>query len=431
MSLSCPNPLAPTPSFPHGASVRRAGTWWTLPAALLPLAAAACLLGACTSSGPKVEVDKDAVSRYRSAGYAHTLEENLVVQRISPTVTQLPWTYTITRPAGTGPARPIIIFLPALGEADNSACRWVELWARAGYAVLTIQALDDDAQIWTTSLARSGDFERVARARFTDDLMADRVARLAHLLSQVKARSQGGDQQLAGLDWDRVALAGADLGAYTVQSIASSTPEQLRSLAWPLSPLAFLAVSPYARQSAADAGVPLHASAPLMMVSSRDDVDAYGVVTSVTLRHAAFDRLSGGDDYFLELAATSHRWLSGVAPSQSNAEAAQRPRPAFADETPSQRARSKSGGDNVAPGEYEDLAPDLAAKQAATRAERDAQLAKARSRQLTQQAMSEVGFEDVSVAFFDANLRRDARARGWLADAAPAWLQNGDRLKHR
>jgi hypothetical protein len=88
--------------------------------------------------------------------------------------------------------------------------------------------------------------------------------------------------------------------------------------------------------------------------------------------------------------------------------------------------------DGVAPmGDDEDQPPGASAKLAATRAEREAQLAAARSRQLTHAAKSEVGFEDVSVAFLDAYLRQDGRARNWLLVSAGAWLQDGDRLKHR
>jgi hypothetical protein len=172
----------------------------------------------------------------------------------------------------------------------------------------------------------------------------------------------------------------------------------------------------------------------MLMISAHDDIDGYGVITDASVRHLAFDRLGSGDDYFFELATASHRWLSGITASlQTAADAATRRAPVFADEAPSKRGRGgRDSREGVAPmGDDEDLAPDASAKLAATRAERDAQQAKARSRQLTHAAMSEVGFEDVSIAFFDAYVRQDGRAHSWLLTTAPAWLQDGDQLKHR
>lgn len=402
-------------------------------AALLPLLV---LLAACsTPKAPTVEVDKGAVARYQAAGYAYRVDDPVTRRRFTSPMSLTPWNLTITavatapRPGG----RPLIVYLPPLGDADDAPSQWVEQWARAGYVVLSIQPLEEDAQIWTTAEARSGDFERVARARFTDDLMADRIARLAHILSEVRRRSDRGEGALGGLDWAHVALAGADLGAYTVQSIAAMSADQLAAIQWPLTPVALLVISPYARQ---DRALAVQAHAPTLMISARDDLDAYGLVGDVSLRHLAFDRMGTGDDYYFEVATASHRWLGGVAESAPAAEGERRRMATgFGDVPPNQRARSASrggGAEGVAPlGDDEDLPPEAAAKQAANRAEREAQLAKARSRQLTRTAISGVGIQDVSIAFLDSYVRQDPRAHDWLAGPASAWLQDGDRLKHR
>ncbi len=390
------------------------------------------LAGCSSMSGPKIEVDKAAVERYRSSGYIFPTQEGVGLHRFAAPVTQIPWSFTLAEVPGHGANRRIILFFPPLGDADDAPCLWMDVWARAGYAVISIQAFDDDARIWTTSDARSGDFERVARARFSDELMSDRIVRLSALVAQTRARSLAGEPALAGLDWTRVALVGADLGAYTVQSIARMTPEQLAAVHWPLQPAAYIAISPYARQKGTEPTA-IAARAPVLMISSRDDVDAYGVITDVSLRHLAFDDLVSGDDYYLELGSASHRWLGGITADQQNSpEAMARRTPTFREPSVS-NARKRSGGsgsDGVAP-EDEDLPPEATAKLAASRKEREAQAAKARSRQLTRAAQSEVSFTHVSIAFLDAYLRQDGRAHTWLLNAAPTWLQDGDRLKHR
>jgi hypothetical protein len=67
------------------------------------------------------------------------------------------------------------------------------------------------------------------------------------------------------------------------------------------------------------------------------------------------------------------------------------------------------------------------ARNAASRAEAE----KARGRAMTHVALSEVSFTAISLAFLDAYVREEPRARSWLTNSAAKWLQDGDRLKHR
>jgi hypothetical protein len=398
-------------------------------AAALALALALGLAACASAPVPVAKVDEDAVARYRAAGYALPAALPVEAHRISGPVTEAPWTIGLTRPADHQ-SHPLIIYLPSLGENDTASVRWITTWAQAGYAVLVIQPLADDAEVWSTADARSGDFERIARARFADELMADRITRLARLLEQIRARSLRAEPGLEGLDWGHLALAGADLGAYTVQNIATGSPAGLAAAGWTLAPQAYLAISPYAVRGPAPADA-VPARAPVLMISSRDDVDAYGVVTDTAIRHLAFDRLGAGDNYYLELASATHRWLGGAVVLTASPENTPRARSVLADdEAPGpggRRQKPPSGRDDMAPQGEEDETP------AARKARQDArlELAQARSRALTHSALSVASFEAVSVAFLDARLRGQAAARAWLTESAPHWLQDGDRLKHR
>ncbi len=373
-------------------------------------------------------VDADAVARYRSAGYAVVTVPGIEAHRIRGPLSEAPWTITLTRPADHA-LRPLIVYLPALGQPDDAPSHWVTAWAQAGYAVISIQPLDDDANVWATPEARSGDFERIARSRFSDDLMADRISRLATLLNQVKVRSLRAEPGLDGLDWTRLALVGADLGAYTVQSIVGSSAQSLSAIAWPLSPVAYIAISPYAVRSHPAPEPTAHA--PVLMVSSRDDVDAYGVVSDPTVRHLAFDRLGDGTDYFLEIGTATHRWLAGQVQLQGAPEATPHRAAMMADEQ-DRRTRHVPGAgqasDAMAPGgEDDELTPEKRAKLTASREEME----KMRSRVLTHAALSEVSVEDVSIAFLDTYVRQSPVAGAWLQGGAGAWLQEGDRLRVR
>ncbi len=391
------------------------------------LAPGALLLAACSTPAPVARVDAGSVDTYRSAGYPMNTSGSFEARRISAPATDAPWTITVARPGGQQ-ALPVIVYLPGLGESDDVPCQWIRAWAKAGFAVIVVQALADDAAVWTSPEARSGDFDRIGRARFSADLMDDRLARLSVILREVKLRSQRGEAGLDGLDWTHLALAGADLGAYTVQAIARSSPRRLEAISWPITPLAYVAISPYAVRGSAEPP-PASAHAPVLMISSSQDTDAYGVVTDPSVRRLAFDQLGEGDDFYLELAAVSHRWLSGYPPAAPAASGAPA-RPMFQQALEGRNRGPQQKGqprDSMAPGGEEEETPEEKSAHNASLV----QQVEMHSRALTHLARSEITLEDVSIAFFDGTLRQQQTARSWLGTAAAQWLQSGDRLKHR
>jgi len=398
--------------------------------ALVTMALLCLLMTACTSwKTPSPAFDTDAVNRYRDSGYRITSTVSIEAHRLSAPPTESPWTVTVTQPKDRA-RHPMIVYLPGLGESDDAPNHWVESWAHAGYAVLAVQALADDAQVWATPEARSGDFARVARARFADELMDERLARLSTLLTRIRTRSQRGEPGLENLDWSHLALAGADLGAYCVQAIATSPAQRRASISWPIAPRAYLAISPYAVRGSGSASAAVPPDAPVLMISAREDVDAYGVVSDPSVRHLAFDRLGKGDNFYLELDNASHRWLSGATVPAPLGEPPAR-RPAGAAGADGERGRKRGAGgpqhDNMAPGDDEDdPLQEKGARADAVRAE----LEKSRKRDLTHIALSEVSFAAVSIAFFDGYVRAQSPARAWLGESAGHWLQAGDRLKH-
>src|SRR5689334_5149627 len=50
--------------------------------------------------------------------------------------------------AGSG--LPVVLYLPGLGEpAEAAGAAWRRAWAQAGYAVVLVQPLEDDATAWS------------------------------------------------------------------------------------------------------------------------------------------------------------------------------------------------------------------------------------------------------------------------------------------
>lgn len=395
-------------------------------------------LSACATNGvAPAKVDSAALEHYRATGYPVQAGGEPETLQVNSWGTQMvAWSARLVRRANPS-ALPVLVYLPALGESDDAPNRWFGAWARAGYAVLVIQALDEDAHAWTSPEALSGDFARVARARFAPERMDDRLQRLALILTALQARSLRGDAALQGLDWTHVALAGADLGAYTVQEIAARSAAASAPAVLPLPIMAYLVISPYyqnpARKDAVSAAAAPTAT-PLLAISSDDDLDAYGLVTDSALRRQAYDRLAGPDSLFLDLGSATHRWLSGAAQAASSTEGNPAQRRAAPPEAPDRRrgrtgeprAAPGNGRDGLAPlGDEEELTPDKAAKLLEVRRAGE----QARAAQLTHAALRQVSFERVSLAFLDAAVRQNASARDWLAHGAGAWLQEGERLR--
>ena len=376
----------------------------------LPFALVVFGLAACAGPKPLLPtVDVGAVARYRLAGYdTGTLQTIERRQFASPPSDEVGWNAHLVRPAydaNQAGLIPVIVYVPALGRGSNAPNRWIDAWARRGYAVFSVQPLPGDATAWQSPAAIDGDFDAVARDRYAAAVMPRRIARLRTILQALRARSRRREANVDDLDWSHVAIAGSGLGAYTVQRIAATGA--LASFGVH----AYLAISPYAATRAHRS----HASdAPILMVSSQDDIDPDGMVSDPLARHLAFDRLhSGGEDYYLEFASATHRWLDGATDEDTLRGDA----PDMAPVDGTDDAASDGGGK-----------PGAAAARREREAHRRAVLA--RSRLLTDTARAAVSFTDITTAFLDANLRDRAAARSWLAAQAPRWLQ-GARLKHR
>lgn len=414
---------AGNPAHPHSRLALR----------VLALTQACLLLAACAGSSTLVpKADQDALAKYRSGAYAPETANPPVPKALRLTSTANepePWAVTLVQaPAGQG-RQPVVVFLPALGEKSDSPIIWVEHWARNGYPVLVVQPLAEDAEAWSSPAARSGDFDRVARERFAPSLVEGRVRRLAGILAQLR-RGAPADGPLATLDWDHMVVAGADLGAMTVQSLVARSPAELAAIGWPGHIAAAVMFSPYADREPAPAGATAPAHPPVLMVSAPEDIDAYGVVTDAGVRRLAFDRLGSGEGYYLQIDGVTHHWLEGYESVQQDlpALAHERQSPEGPMQPPNRRSSGPPRREGMAP--VEELDEDEAKNLAAGRTAREAAV-KSISRALTRLALGRESARAVSLAFLDATARQSAAAGHWLADSAVPWLAPGDRLKHR
>lgn len=85
---------------------------------------------------------------------------------------------TLTRSAGASGPLPVVVYLPGIGQGSDAGQRWAAAWAQAGYAVLAVQPLEEDAAAWRSSLARSGEFRELGQLHYGDAMRAERLAAL-------------------------------------------------------------------------------------------------------------------------------------------------------------------------------------------------------------------------------------------------------------
>lgn len=321
-------------------------------------------------------------------------------------------------------ASPLVVYLPGLGEPSEAGERWRMAWASGGYAVLSVQPLIEDATAWNSELARAGDFKALGRWRYAPAEMSRRVAALGEALTQARHRAAAGERGLQHIDWNRVVVAGFDLGAYTAMAVAgehvagTAAVEQVGGLTI----RAALAISPYVSASADALDTRyLGIRIPVLSVTSDSDGDPLGLANGTSWRSAPFERMRGPDKYLLSLQGLPHAHLSGnalpasqwVADTRSQGTAPSKSGGAGQRGRGGRRQAAEAGGsgereERRAGGAGDDGGLSVAALQMRMRAA-----------------------QDITTAFLDAHVKDDPQARSWLAAGASQWLGAAGELRRK
>ena len=307
---------------------------------------------------------------------------------------------------------PVVIYLPGLGQTSDAGELWRARWASAGYAVVSVQPLADDANAWASELARAGEFRALGEQRYGADAMERRLRALGEVVAQGRARTAAGEVAWRAVDWQRVALAGYDLGAYAAMVAAGERGRDTGQVGVVLPVRAVLALSPYAHPGAADADRRYEAiRAAVLSVTSDVDNDVLGRWRGVAERRVPFEHLSGAVNDLLTLQGLPHAGLSGdlrdLTPARERVAVLRaRDGTGAGDDAPSQRSRN--GRSRVQSSGADDRSVEVAGGVgllAVTQARERVALA-----------------QDLSVRFLDAYVREDAGARHWLGAEVAGWL---------
>ena len=262
----------------------------------------------------------------------------------------------------------------------------------------------------------------VARERYAKATATARLKALAALLAELQRRRAGNEALLQRLDLSHVAIAGFDVGAHTAMLVAgevrtgNTPPVDL-----PIPVAAIVALSPHADFSGSALSARYQSIVgPVLSVTSNEDVDSLGVVTSPSVRKAPFEYMPSRDAYLLWLANATHAVISG-SKSPAAEQSAETAAPGRGDghgATPggSRRAGRRGGqeGPAIAAG------PGDAAGAGDRRPGRPSP---------TDQALNVSLIQGVTTAFLDLYLKQDATAREWLQKDARRWIGERGELK--
>ncbi|MCX7178586.1 MAG: hypothetical protein NTX56_07340 [Proteobacteria bacterium] len=379
------------------------------------------LVGCAGPSSRKVNETK--VGQFSGQGYLTDDQFSIDTTEITSAAGPDRFDHELTIPTKVG-LYPLVIYIPALGETHTAGASWRSAWAKAGYAVVSIQPLPEDAVAWSSARARMGDFSSLARERYSAKAMAARIEAVRLAIMEVVRRHDAAKAPFDRMDLSRVTLAGYDLGAYTSMAIAGERIRGVNLVSFPLPVKAVIAISPYADF----AGVAFterysDINVPVLSITSVNDTDSLGLVVSPTLRKAPFEYMPNGQKYLLTMADVAHTSLAGneIRPTAEDSGASEKAAPL-----------NNGPGDGGHSGGHGKGGGKTNGSNSNKRGNRDPQISSGGRRSSpTLEALGISAIQGVTTAFLDACVKDDPIAREWLRNDAPRWIREQGEIKEK
>ena len=376
------------------------------PALVIASLACSMTLGCASKSGGSA--DDFALKPSADGGYVVNRRYETISTRDTWTVDGDAVDVTLLVPAPSG-AYPLVLYLPGLGELSDAGLSWRQAWARAGYAVLSVQPTNFGPAVWTSNRARAGDFFNIAHDAFSVPSLAARTQIVRGALEQVSRRQHDArGTAFAQIDLTRIAVAGFDLGAQTALMVAGMRVPGVEPLHLPDGVKGVMVLSPYADASEVESKFqPIQL--PVLSVTSRLDTDAYGLIGTASIRRVPFQYMPPGQKYLLLLASAPHAELAGTRPNSSR--------------------DGKDTEDDIAAEDDKILGDETAEVYEGERKKRrKPDYSASRAEKLAQLVRMQRQVQAVTTAYLDAVIRNDAAGAGWLSKNAKAWLGDSGEL---
>ncbi|QWF71915.1 hypothetical protein KEF85_05510 [Methylomonas paludis] len=425
---------------------------------LMVLGLTFCLQSGCSSKPAKPSPEEQLqklTDSLDNGGYASAGRQTIDSRRETWNDDTAQLDVVMTAPNNAG-KYPLLVYLPSLGETADAAKLWRETWAKAGYAVFSMQpqaigqalqelgparggkdeadaadnkddeSTDPDSEEGNkarrSKSARSSELRYLGHEYFAVDNLKLRMAQLFWAYQQLKTRAEQGQPLYQSADFSKVILVGYDLGAQTVAAVLGedfkvSLPVDSRlqaSAAILLSPSIDLAEGNVRNRFQ-------KLKMPLLVISGQEDNDPYAI-SSASVRAAVWEFSPPGDKYLLSLTGNIHELLAGTElgggmPGKPEKDDSSwfglggKNNDDYAGQ-PLQYGGGRSGGPGGGgpgrgrPGQGKFINAELGYKEVAA-------------------------VLSASTAFLDAQVKNDEFAQYWLKDHASKWLDRAGTLKVR
>lgn len=363
----------------------------------------------------------------------------------------------IVMTAPTEPGQyPLIIYLPSLGEDAKAGRLWREAWAKAGYAVFSMQPVgisqalkelgpaksrqsDDSAwsvgnilssadaekaKLRSARTSRESELRYLGHEYFGVDALKIRIEQMLWSYQQLKVRAALKQPLFAAAAFDKVILTGYDLGAQTVAAVLGENFKTSLPSSTELKPVAAIVLSPSVDMAEGKANKRFQAlNLPMLVITGNEDNDPYAISAS-TLRTLIWEASPAGDKFLLSLKGAQHQLLSG---SDLNGQFWRRladdDDEASGDKNPGEGSQLLEMGRNQFGGHSRGGGPGgrFGNRMGDDDNPKHAELA-------YQQVAAVISS---SLAFLDAIVKKDEFSRFWLEDKANHWLDQSGTLKLR
>ena len=208
-------------------------------------------------------------------------------------------------------SHPLILYLPGLGEEVDAGSQWREAWVRAGYAVLGLQSPHDSSALRSLSGHEEHDPRWIGHRHFSETSLEKRLATVQAVLDGLSQRAGVPGSVYSKIDFNRVAVAGYDLGAQTTAALSG---EKTRTVLSPLRGVticAALLFSPHVNLASGNlTGRFKSVDVPFMAVTGTEDSDPFGM-SSPSLRREIWKQAPAPNQYLLVMEGASHALMSG------------------------------------------------------------------------------------------------------------------------
>jgi len=375
------------------------------------------LMGGCSSSAKIPEIDHTKVKQFATRGYDSGIEYATSMIRLSLNIADECCRVTIVQPSREG-KYPLVIYLPGLGESSDAGAEMRNAWAKSGYVVLSLQALKDDENVWSSEAAHNADFAYITHERYSPEVVSQRLNVLTKALEYLKQHVSSGDLSLQHMDLSHIAVIGFDIGANSAMIVAGEEAPNIPVPGLPVSVGGVIALSPYADFSGSAFEVRYrNISMPVLSITSDADSDTHGSVPP-SLHQAPFQYMPPINKYLLVLTGASHSVIGdeGIAKSDTTER-----------DSSSQHTKSSSNseGSGNGRGNHHGKRTSAGGGDSGSPSKQEG------GSSPTQHAMMEIVIEQATTAFLNAHIKNDQMSLAWLKNDAQPWIDKLGQLKEK